>query len=324
MKKLRSVSIVIPTYNEERNIGSCLKSIFAQDYPKKLIQVIVADGGSKDGTVEIARKLGAEVIENKFKVEEKGRPYAIKKFAKGEIIGSIDSDNIIPPNKDWLKKMIMPFNDKEIFATDTLYYGFRKHDNLITKYNACIGGDDPIATYFGINDRLCYFNNKWTGMPHEEKDKGYYIEIKFKKNKIPAIGSNGFFFRREIFDKVPNDPFIHPLFVYDLVNRGYEKMAKVKQSLYHVQDGSVKTFFRKKLRRIKRRYNGEINWRYNYDIKKKDIIKTALYIACLFPVLKDSITGFFRKPSFIWFFHPIATFGLIFIYAYFAISSVKK
>ena len=322
--KLRSLTIVIPTYNEEKNIRNCLNSIFAQDYPKKLLQVILIDGGSTDKTIEIAKKFEVEVMHNKFKVEERGRPYAIKTRARGEIIGSIDADNIIPENKDWLKKMIMPFNDKEIFAADTLYYSYRKNDSLITKYNALIGGDDPIATYFGINDRLCFFNNKWTGMPHKEIDKGDYIEINFRKDKIPAIGSNGFFFRKNIFDKVPNDPFIHPLFVHDIVSMGHTKMAKVKQGLIHVQDGSIKTFFRKKLRRIKRRYSKEINWRYNYDINKKEVLKTTLYLGTIALPIKDMILGFQNKPEWVWLFHPIATFGLLFIYAYYAILGLKK
>lgn len=320
---MRNVTIVIPTYNEEKNIGNCLRSIFNQDYPRELLQIIVVDGGSTDKTVEIAKSLGAEVLYNKFKVEERGKPYAINKMAKGKIIGLLDADNIIPNDKYWLKNMIEPFNKKEIFATDTLYYTYRKNDNLITKYNALIGGDDPIASYFGINDRYCYFTGKWTGMPHEEVDKGKYIEVILREDKIPAVGSNGFFFRKKVFDKVENDPFIHPLFVQNLVKKGYRKMAKIKQGLIHVQDRSVKTFFRKKLRRIKRRYNGEIKWDYSYDIKKKDILRTSLYLSTVVLPFKDMVAGFYRKPGAVWLFHPVATFGLFFIYVYYSLKGLR-
>ncbi len=321
---MKSVSIIIPTYNEEKNINNCLKSIFAQEYDKKLLQVIIVDGGSTDKTVEIAKTFGAEILHNKFKVEERGKPYAIKTRAKGEIIGLLDADNIVPDEKNWLKRMIEPFDDEEIFASDTLYYNFRNEDNLITKYNALIGGDDPIASYFGINDRYCYFTGRWTGMPHKEIDKGDYIEVTLKENKIPASGSNGFFFRKDIFNKVQNDPFIHPLFVYDLVNKGYVKMAKVKQGLIHIQNGSIKTFFKKKLRRIKRRYRGEIDWKYNYNIEKNDVTKTALYLASVILPLKDMVMGFYRKPELVWLFHPVATFCLFFIYAYYGMLGLKK
>jgi len=101
---MKKVTIIVPTYNDEKRIENCLLAIFKQDYPKKLLQVIISDGGSSDNTVAIAKKMGAEIIKNKLKVEEYGKPLAIKKLARGEIIGLLDSDNIIPQDKFWLKK----------------------------------------------------------------------------------------------------------------------------------------------------------------------------------------------------------------------------
>ena len=160
-------------------------------------------------------------------------------------------------------------------------------------------------------------------MPHGEIDKGKYIEVVFREDKVPASGSNGFFFRKNVFDEVKNDPFVHPTFVHDLVKKGHTKMAKVKQGLIHVQDGSIKTFFRKKLRRINRRYKGEVKWGYNYDLSKKDIINQSLYMASIIMPLKDAFIGFRRRPSFVWFFHPVATLGLCFIYGYYSIRGLK-
>lgn len=48
------VSVIVPTYNEQRNIEECLGSILAQDY--KNIEVIVVDNFSKDKTLTIARQ----------------------------------------------------------------------------------------------------------------------------------------------------------------------------------------------------------------------------------------------------------------------------
>jgi len=54
------ISIVIPTFNEERNIDRCLSSIFENGYPK--IEVIVVDQGSTDKTAEIVQAKGARLV----------------------------------------------------------------------------------------------------------------------------------------------------------------------------------------------------------------------------------------------------------------------
>ncbi len=44
------VSVVIPTFNEERYIEACLESLGRQSYPPSALEVLVADGGSTDST----------------------------------------------------------------------------------------------------------------------------------------------------------------------------------------------------------------------------------------------------------------------------------
>jgi len=50
------ISIVTCTYNGERVIEDYFKYIFSQDYPKNKIELIVADGGSSDRTLDIIEK----------------------------------------------------------------------------------------------------------------------------------------------------------------------------------------------------------------------------------------------------------------------------
>lgn len=53
MNEEKLISVVIPTFNAERTLVRCLDSIVAQTYP--WIEVVVVDGGSTDGTLEIIR-----------------------------------------------------------------------------------------------------------------------------------------------------------------------------------------------------------------------------------------------------------------------------
>jgi len=54
MKKL---SVVLATFNEEKNISDCLSSI--KDIAD---EIIIVDGGSSDNTVKIAEQFGAKII----------------------------------------------------------------------------------------------------------------------------------------------------------------------------------------------------------------------------------------------------------------------
>lgn len=99
------ISVIIPTYNSEKYIDKCLKSIFKQTY--KNLEVIVVNDGSTDSTAKICSKY----LKNKnFKLinKENEGPGIARKFgldnATGEYISFIDSDDYI--EKDFYKILI--------------------------------------------------------------------------------------------------------------------------------------------------------------------------------------------------------------------------
>ena len=110
---MKSASIVIAAYNEEKYIGNCLKSIFELDYDKDLVEVIVVDNNSKDRTLEIAQKFSIKVLKEKKKGPSWARNTGIA-IAKNEIIVFIDADVVV--TKYWLKNLIAPFQDAKICA----------------------------------------------------------------------------------------------------------------------------------------------------------------------------------------------------------------
>jgi glycosyltransferase involved in cell wall biosynthesis len=94
-KKL-SLSIVIITLNEERNIGRCLQSIrFSRKlFPRQ--EVIVVDAQSSDPTASIARKLGAKVYLRPWKGYSDQKNWALAK-CKGDWFLSLDADEELTP-----------------------------------------------------------------------------------------------------------------------------------------------------------------------------------------------------------------------------------
>ena len=112
-----SVSIVVPTLNSGKTLGQCLYSIHQQEYDGE-IEIIVADGGSTDETVSIAREYNSLIVENPLKTGEAGKAVGTRE-ASGEIIAFIDSDNILP-DRQWLGRMIAPFDDPAIAGSEPL------------------------------------------------------------------------------------------------------------------------------------------------------------------------------------------------------------
>ena len=66
--KEQKISVVIPCLNEEEHIETCIRSIIDNGYPKNLLEIIVVDGKSNDGTLSILAQLKTEY--NQLKIVE--------------------------------------------------------------------------------------------------------------------------------------------------------------------------------------------------------------------------------------------------------------
>jgi glycosyltransferase involved in cell wall biosynthesis len=82
------ISVVIPVRDSEATLGACLESLEKQEF--RDFEVIVVDGGSRDGTRELARSRGALVLRFSGSVPA-ARNIGFSK-ASGRILFSMDSD----------------------------------------------------------------------------------------------------------------------------------------------------------------------------------------------------------------------------------------
>jgi len=97
MKSLPKISIVIPSYNKVQYIQETLESIISQKYSN--LEVIIQDGGSTDGTLEIIKKYAKEhpKVIRWISKKDKGQVDAINKGfkkARGEILAFINADDV--------------------------------------------------------------------------------------------------------------------------------------------------------------------------------------------------------------------------------------
>ena len=93
------ISIITVVYNGASTIADCINSVISQTYPD--IEYIVIDGGSTDGTQEIAESFGNKI--NIFRSEpDKGIYDAMNKgvrLASGDVIGLLNADDFYRDNR---------------------------------------------------------------------------------------------------------------------------------------------------------------------------------------------------------------------------------
>ena len=114
--KFPKVSILIPAYNEEKNISKTIESVLKLNYPKNKIEIIVIDDSSTDKTAQIAEKFkNVKVIYNKH--NGPGKASALNaglKHVSGDFFAVVDADSEI--EEDSLKNIMGYFDDKKTGA----------------------------------------------------------------------------------------------------------------------------------------------------------------------------------------------------------------
>ena len=144
------ISVVIPTYNEEKNIERCLKAFEEQTIPRQDFEIIVVDGQSRDRTVEIAEKYADRVIQQISKGVGGARNDGAR-IADGDIIVTTDADCI--PYAEWLEVAKKHFENEEVVAVTGFldpfdYAGMRNYETYL--YELLFGISNQILNLFSV------------------------------------------------------------------------------------------------------------------------------------------------------------------------------
>lgn len=158
------ISVVIPAYNEENYIESCMHHLQMQTVTP--YEIIVVDNNSTDKTAEMARKFGAKVIEEK----QQGISYARDagfNAATGDVFLRTDADTWVP--KDWVERMQIHFEDHRVMRVsggavfykawlDPLFRFFVFWVNDPFGYKAMFGPNLAIRreAWEKIKDKVCH------------------------------------------------------------------------------------------------------------------------------------------------------------------------
>ncbi len=131
-EKLRSFSIVIPAYNAASTIGRCIRGFRDSGYPAELYEVIVADDGSSDRTVETASALGARVVRTAGKTGPGGARNRGAREARMDYLLFIDSD--IAPSPETIWKFNSALERFPQYLAIQAIYAEGDYDNILSRY----------------------------------------------------------------------------------------------------------------------------------------------------------------------------------------------
>jgi glycosyltransferase involved in cell wall biosynthesis len=173
------ISVVIPTLNEEREIGTTLANL------KPLIdagevEVIVSDGGSQDQTVELARSYTPHVFAYQGSERQTiagGRNLGAAQ-AQGEYLLFIDADVSIPNASRVLKDIVLTFEQNASLVGLTAFVGVRPQDATLAD-----------RLIFGF---MNYFNYAINNIFHIGGGPGEFLFV--RKSAFAAVGG----FREDI------------------------------------------------------------------------------------------------------------------------------
>lgn len=328
LRKEPTISVIIPTFNSSKTIKRCLESIRKQSYPQDRISIIIVDGGSRDSTLQVVRKYRVRVYltDPKKQNVEYNKSIGIQK-AKTDLLFMIDHDNILP-HKNLISKMVKPFQEhNDMVGVETMRYHYSRSETILDRYIALFGVTDPLAYYLGKADRISYIEDKLDSKYNAE-DCGTYFIVKFNKDHIPTIGANGFLVNRNILVNNANvtPKKFFPIDVnVDLIRKGYNKYAFIKDSISHISGhGNFIFYLKRRMFFVKQYYLSKNNLSVlkarRYSVyEDKDFWKLVYFIiisATFVVPLIDSVRGYFRVKDIAWFLHPVMCFGFLVLYSY--------
>ncbi len=325
MTGLPGISVLIPTLNSERYLEGCLQSIRAQEYPTDRIEVLVADGGSVDSTLELLSRYCVDrVVPNPGVTGEAARAI-LNRLATKELILSIDSDNYLV-GRDWLSRMVAPLqSDPSIFAAEPIRWDYARSDSALNRYFALSGINDPISLFIGNYGRYSYMTGKWTQMQHTEQARSGYLVADLVPGHVPTMGANGFLVRTKVLlERQASTPdyYFDIDVVNELVQAGHFRIAKVDVAIGHHFARNLRSLRRK----VRRRIEDFLFWRERrsypwLSASKLPVARFVVYTILVVPLLLQALRGWVRVRDGAWLYHITVCWLTLSIYTWAVLRS---
>ena len=132
-KPLPKISIIVPVYNGEETIRTCVEALLGLDYPRDRFEVIVVDNKSTDGTRRIVEAYPVTLLqEAAVQSSYAARNLGVKR-SSGDIIAFTDADCV--PERGWLRAIVAAIEAPDVGGVAGAIEAFRA-DSPVERYQA--------------------------------------------------------------------------------------------------------------------------------------------------------------------------------------------
>ncbi len=182
-----TVSVIIPTRNEEQGIAECLTAVFNQSF--KLFEVIIVDGRSTDNTIKVASKFPVKVFTES---EPSSLPNARNigaENAQGDILFIMDADVII--DKDCIMNAVKYFEDSQIIGVIPMENNIAHSRLEKIQIDWYRGSANPIRSGIGISVFAEFLRKSIFEKIKFDPCLGYGEDGDFQRRMLSSYGNSG-------------------------------------------------------------------------------------------------------------------------------------
>lgn len=222
------VSIVMPCYNEENHIGKALDSLLALAYPKRLLEIIVVDDASTDGSVGVIKRYVAKhprlirlIVHARNTGCAAGPTNTGVKAAKYAYVAVADADSTPEPMA--LQKMI----------------GFLQTDAKTAAVTAAVLAEKPV-TFMQRLQAIEYTLIAWNRKLLDCVDAVYVTPGPFAVYKKDILKKVGLFDMKNLTQDIE--------IVWRLRKSGYQARMCLDAKVYSATPASIGAWFRQRVR----------------------------------------------------------------------------
>ena len=275
LPELPKITVVAPVFNEREHVGRMIRQVMESSYPAELMQFIVINDGSTDGTEKSITEAcikypEVEVITFPKSLGKRHGMSAGADRATGDFIVFIDSDSFLDP--DALKNIVKPFADPE---------------------SAAVTGH-------------CDVENVWTNVLTRMQAVRYYVAFRVMKaaesvfDSVTCLSGPLAAYRKDVFMSVRTEWLNQTFFgqpatfgddrslTNSLLERGYKVVYQDDSRTTTIVPEDHGTFLRQQMR-WKRSWFRETLRAMGFMWKRPPLMSLSFYLGFILPLLGPAI-----------------------------------